>query len=399
MGTQDIIAPEPKEETRGLASPGGEVRYPHLHLKEWPFQTVPDEIFTKIWADRREVLETVYQTLNNLSRRSPSTINLIWAWYGTGKSHTLKHMAHLCQSKFKNLLPVYTEFPKTVKSFLDLYVYFVSELGIDFLSEVGVGLLHSNKAVAIKRALFSISPDFVNALELMDKDEVLAKRFLLGDKLHRSVLSKHGIGKRIETSDDAVKATACIVKMLEMSGRCSRVMWLIDEFQRIGSERNSVSEDINTGLHSVFNACPNSFSLFLSFSVKEKQQMFKHLSKEIIDRIGIQKVIEIPNMRSRDAFTFVSDLLYEFRPDPENVPSTFFPFEDDAVKYVIALVEKTSQLKPRSIMQYFNAVLEAADMPLARGEIRSVDIEFAKKVLTGYDLFLTFQRESMLEKA
>jgi hypothetical protein len=127
--------------------------------------------------------------------------------------------------------------------------------------------------------------------------------------------------------------------------------------------------------------------------------MFRYLSKELIDRIGIQKIIAIPRMNSRDAFTFVSDLLYEFRPDPDNVPGTFFPFEDDAVKYIIALIEKTSELKPRAIMQYFNAVLEAADMPIARGMIKSIDLEFAKKILTGYDLFLSFQKESLLEKA
>jgi hypothetical protein len=399
MTEQKLKTPEPIQESQELADKKADTTYPHLHLKDWPFQTVPDERFTKIWADRRQVLEVVYSLLNNLSRRKTSTINLIWAWYGTGKSHTLKHMVHLCQQKFKSLLPVYTEYPKTVKSFLDLYVYFIAELGVDFIADVGVEFINSRKSVSNKRALSSISPDFVAALELLEKDELLAKRFLMAEKLHRATLSKHGIGKRIETSDDAVKAVACIVKMLELSGRCSRVVWMIDEFQRIGSERTAVSEDINTGLHSVYNACPNSFSLLFSFSVREKQKMFKHLSKEIIDRIGIQKIIEVPKMSSQDAFIFISDLLYEFRPDPDKVPSTFYPFEDEAVKYIIALIEKTSELKPRSIMQFFNAVLEVADLQIAQGMMKSIDLEFAKKTLTGYDLFLSFQKESMLEKA
>ena len=399
MAAEDLKTPEPKVETKELSDNVKAVKYPHLELKDWPFQTVPDERFTKIWADRREVLESVYSILNHLSRRSPSTINLIWAWFGTGKSHTLKHMAHLCQSKFKSLLPVYTEFPKTVKSFLDLYIYFISELGVDFIADVGIDLLTSKNSVQIKRSLYSISHDFVSALELLQDDELLAKRFLMGEKIHRSLLSKHGIGKRLETSDDAVKATACIVKMLELSGRCSRVLWLIDEFQRIGSERTKVSEDINTGLHSVFNACPNSLSLFFSFSVKEKSQMFEHLSKEIIDRIGIQKIIEIPKMRGQDAFTFISDLFYEFRPDPDKATSTFYPFEDDAVKYIIALIEKTGDLKPRSIMQHFNAVLEAAEAQIAQGTLKSIDMAFAKKVLEGYELFLSLQKDRLLEKA
>jgi hypothetical protein len=399
MENQDVLTPEPKLETKELAEVRPEAKYPHLHLADWPFQTVPDERFTKIWADRRSVLEVVYQLLNGLSRKKPSTINLIWAWYGTGKSHTLKHMVHLCHEKFKTLLPVYTEYPKTVKSFLDLYVYFISELGVDFIADVGIDLLSSKDSVGIKRSLLKISSDFVAALELLLNDELLAKRYLMAEKLSRLTLSKHGISKRIETSDDAVKIAACIIKMLELSGRCSRVIWMIDEFQRIGSERTAISEDINTGLHSVFNACPNSFSLFLSFSVREKEKMFKHLSRELIDRIGIQKILEIPKMTSQDAFTFISDLLYEFRPDVDSAPSAFYPFEDDVVKYIIALIEQSNDLKPRSIMQYFNCVLEAADGLIASGNMKSIDIEFAKKTLGAHELFVSARNEMMVERA
>ncbi len=398
MENQDVATPEPKLETIELFH-ARETKYPHMHLAEWPFQTVPDERFTRIWADRRSVLEVVYQLLNGLSRKKPSTINLIWAWYGTGKSHTLKHMVHLCHEKFKTLLPVYTEYPKTVKSFLDLYVYFISELGVDFIAEVGMELLVSKGFAEMKRSLQKISSDFVAALELLGRDKALAKRYLMAEKLNRVTLSKHKIGKRIETSDDAVKIAACIIKMLELSGRCSRVIWMIDEFQRIGSERTAISEDINTGLHSVFNACPNSFSLFLSFSVKEKDKMFRHLSRELIDRIGIQKILEVPKMNSQDAFTFISDLLFEFRPDVERVPSAFFPFDDDAVKYIIALIEQSGDLKPRSLMQYFNCVLEAADGLRASGAIKSRDVDFAKKTLGAHELFVSARNEMMAERA
>ena len=164
---------------------------------------------------------------------------------------------------------------------MHLYVYFISELGVNFIADVGMELLNSKNSVEIKRSLLSTSADFVAALELLEKDKLLAKRFLMAEKLHRSTLSKHGIGKRIETSDDAVKAIACIIKMLELSGRCSRVMWMIDEFQRIGSERTAVSEDINTGLHSVYNACPNSFSLFLMVFTPQKISS-SHLSVAVV---------------------------------------------------------------------------------------------------------------------
>ena len=379
---EKVLTPTPVEETKDLAQKVEDVKYPHLYLSDWPFQTVPDERFTKIWADRRAVLEDIYNILNNLSRRKPSTINLLWAWFGTGKSHTLKHMAHLCGVKFKNLLPVYTEYPKTVKSFLDLYIYFVSELGVDFILDIAEEILAGDKEQTFRRSLSSVSSDFVNALSLLKDQRLLVRRWIMGDKIHRNVLSSYGITKRIETSDDAVKILSCIFKMIELSDRYSRILWMIDEFQRIGTEKKNVLEDINTGFHSVFNSCPNSFSLFFSFSVKEKKQMFSHLSKEIIDRIGIQKIIEIPKMSSQDAFSFISDLLYEFRFDPDKVPNTFFPFDEDAVQYVISLIERTSELKPRAIMQYFSAVLEYAETKISRGEMTSISLDFARKFLS-----------------
>jgi|GEM_PF-697857 len=394
----NIQAPSPVEETISLSFKEVEVRYPHLHLKDWPFQTVPDERFTRIWADRRTVLEDVYQVMNNLSRRRTSTINLLWAWFGAGKSRTLKHMAHLCKNKFKMLLPVYTEYPKTVKSFLDLYVYFVSELGLDLICDIGRGVLTDKNSKEIKKKLRGLSSDFVRSVELLEEDEVLARRWIMGEKVPKPTLSKHGIGKRIETSDDAVKAIACIVKMLELSGTCTRIVWMIDEFQRVGSEKKNVLEDINTGLHSVYNACPNSFSIFLSFSVREKRNIFSNLSKELIDRIGIQKIIEIPKMSSQDAFSFISDVLFEFRAGEDPSIGTFYPFDEDAVQYIISLIESSSEIKPRTLMQYFSAVLEAAEAKILRGEMKVINMEFAKKLLSNYDLFLSFQKESLHDK-
>ena len=82
------------------------------------------------------------------------------------------------------------------------------------------------------------------------------------------------IGTGFETSDDAVRAMACIVKMIGASHKYHRLVWMIDEFQRVRAEKHEVYKALNTGLHSVFNACPNNLSMFFSFSVKEKQEIF-----------------------------------------------------------------------------------------------------------------------------
>jgi hypothetical protein len=283
-----------------------------------------------------------------------------------------------------------------------MYTYFITSLGVNTIENVSVDVTLRLNREAIQKEISFDFPDFTRVIELFasGSEEALpvVQRWIMADKVHLGTLRKLGISKRIETSDDAVRVLACIVRMIRASTKYTRVLWMIDEFQRIGTEKYGVCEDVNIGLHSVYNACPNALSLFLSFSVKNKQDIFYYFSKELIDRMGIQKILEIHNLDSSGAFNFVSDLLYEFRSDTENLPSPFFPFEQDAVKFIIYLIEKHSELKPRAIMQYFNAVLERAEMQIARGEMKMIDLEFAKKILLDYETFLNFQKESLLKQ-
>jgi len=371
-----------------------DVKYPHLKLREWPFQVVPDDKFVEIWADRKSVLNDVQTILNTLRRRKQSTINLLWAWYGEGKSHTLKHIGYLCRKYFLDLIPVYTEFPRTVRSFIDLYIYFIIGLDDEVLKELAAENINN---IEINKTY----PEFHRAIRLLCYKSTNYQRpglrwIRAGREISPS-LRKAGIEKPIETSDDAVRAMACIIKMVGASKKYHRILWMIDEFQRVQGEKPETYEDVNTGLHSVFNACPNNLSMLLSFSVLEQQEIFSLLSREIIDRIGIQKIIAIKELNSTEAFNFVADLLHEFRDDVFSVPSAFFPFEEEAVKFIVSLIEQNSELKPRALMQYFNAVLEQADILIARGEMQTIGVEFAKKVLLDYDLFLSFQKASLLK--
>ncbi|MFA4858430.1 MAG: hypothetical protein WC901_05715 [Candidatus Margulisiibacteriota bacterium] len=362
--------------------------FPHLQFKDWPFQVVPDERFVEIWADRKEVLADIHNLLQGFSRRKQSTINLLWAWFGAGKSHTLRHMQYLCRTKYQTIIPIYTEFPKSVKSFFDVYRYFINGIGFELFKEVIA-------EVPVTLADFSDFPEIMTAVDLISTGDLqekdIAWRWMRGDKIYTQTLRRYNLDTRIETCDDAVRAMALILRLLEKSGKYSRVLWMIDEFQRIGVEKNPIWEDVNTGLHSTFNACPNALSLFLSFSVHEKQDMIGLLSREIIDRIGISKIIRVPQMSRQDAFAFVADLMFAFRPDIYNLPATYFPFTEDAVRFILLLIEKNAELKPRSIMQYFNVVLERAEPAIALNQMSLITIDYVKQILQDYDLFLTFQ--------
>jgi len=53
------------------------VRYPHLHLVDWPFRTVPDESFYSFMADRTQLVSDIKTLLRNLSRRPSSSMHLM----------------------------------------------------------------------------------------------------------------------------------------------------------------------------------------------------------------------------------------------------------------------------------------------------------------------------------
>ncbi len=134
------------------------VRYPHLHLIDWPFQ--PASLgFSRFMADRNQLVADIVTTLRHLSRRSPSTIHLMWAWRGAGKSHSLMFMAHHCRNDFKGLLPVFTEFPEKVGGVRDLYRVFASQLDYELVKECFLEVVTSPLKVSAQKDLNIASPD------------------------------------------------------------------------------------------------------------------------------------------------------------------------------------------------------------------------------------------------
>ncbi|MCL0092154.1 hypothetical protein M1N92_00510, partial [Dehalococcoidia bacterium] len=93
--------------------------YPHLGLVDWPFRVVPIRGDMVIWAGRQQLKGQVERLVRNISRRSVSSLHLMWADFGAGKTHTLYYIESL--AKEHNLLPIYVEWPKKTATFVDVY--------------------------------------------------------------------------------------------------------------------------------------------------------------------------------------------------------------------------------------------------------------------------------------
>jgi hypothetical protein len=382
-----------------LEHPGRElesrlVPFEHLGLERWPFPVVPDRQFCTFIADRKQLNKDVNALVDTLARQDASSIHLLWSWFGAGKTHTLYYVANrsmaTANSMGGRLHAVYSEFPKSPRTFLDVYRAFALGLSLGELVDAYMEISTSPDSPLFHREMLAASADLATALHVLTTgtpvDEALALRWLRGEALPVSEFRKIGIYKKLDSSEDASRVLAMIVRLFSTAARlqhrpAGRVLWLLDEFQRIESLRSSVRDEINTGLHSTFNACPSGLSMVLSFSGKPEANVPSWFSPELRDRIGRTRVIVLPPLRSDEALEFIRDVLYQSRSVNPPQPDPYFPFTESSCRFIIEDVARVAELKPRAIMQAFDAVLREADRDLQSHKLKTIDPRTAKRIL------------------
>lgn len=364
-------------------------RYQHLRLWDWPFQIVPDESYCTFLADRKQLAIDIRKLLRNLSRRDTSSIHILWAWFGAGKTHTLRHLSYRCKTEFQSLIPIYIEFPRATRSFKDLYSSLIINLDSELVQNSYLEVFTSPRKDEAQNNLNQTYPDLSNALKMLcmggQEQQRIANYWLRGEKVPLRDLKNIGISSRIETDEQALQVITWLLTLINWahSGSelsVSRILWMIDEFQRIENCRIQVQQDINGCLSSLFNRSPKSFSLFLSFTGPPSKKMPSWLSKELADRVGLEQVMLLPPLIFEEAEIFIRDVLNHFRDSNYKMDSTF-PFTDKSIKEIIKLVDSKIGLKPRSILQACNVVLEEADMDIEEGKLSIIDASFVHKVL------------------
>lgn len=377
------------------------MRYQHLNLIDWPFRIVPDESFYSLLADREQLTNDIKKLLRNLLRRTSSSMHLMWAWFGAGKTHTLRHIEYLCKTG-TNIIPVYNEFPKSTRNFLDIYRSFISGIDLEEVKTAYLEIFTSSVKEDIQKELTFDFPDLSNALILLyqgtsDQQEIV-NRWLRTECRSKRILRNIGVMNPIQSVEDAIKVITWIIRLIYLRGESSqevkRVLWIIDEYQKIEKLRTPAIEQINGCLHSIFNKCPNGLSIIISFSGYPKEKKLPiWLSKEIKDRIGIEKPLLLPPLNDNEAIIFIKDILSFFRINKQN-NNEYFPFTKNSVKEIISIIKNRAKKsrrqgeepKPRTIMHFFNEVLQEADFLIEQGEIEIISSNFAHNILK--DVFL-----------
>lgn len=371
----------------------------HLGLTRWPFPVVPNPEHCTFLADRDQVKADVGDLLRFLSRRDTSSIHLFWAWFGAGKTHTLYYLVNqasaLNGTKNGNRLRcIYSEFPKSARGFIDLYQSFVAELGVEELIMMYLEAMTAPGSGDLAQDLLRTSPDLAAALKVVatgrPEDQANAMRWLRGDDLPVSQCRSVGASHKLKSAEDACRIIVDLKRIESLAAESLgysgyRLIWILDEYQRIERLTPKVREGVNTALHSIFNASPEGLSLILSFSGKpEEKTRPPWLTEELASRIGRTKVMVLPPLQPAEAMGFVRDVLAKWRMPEFKRDTKYFPFSKDACMAIIEEAGQNGELKPRDVMSAFSAVLEQAESKLEAGEIKQITADLATSILKEY---------------
>jgi len=369
---------------------------------DWPFIVVPNEASCTFIADRKQLNIDVQNLLRNLSRHSASSMHLMWAWFGSGKTHTLKYINYLCKKDFKGIIPIYIEFPKATKNFLDLYKSFMEGIDIDVINDAYLEVSTCTNKDKISKELDFSFFDLSKALKLLYmgtyEQQIVALNWLRLESRDKQILKKIGVTKAIQTTGEALKVIEWIIKLINngssSTGEIQRILWIIDEYQRIEKLRKIAIEEINSCLHSIFNSFPNGLSIIISFSgYPEEKKLPYWLSPEIRDRLD-KKPFLLPPLTDSESLIFIKDLLNHYRPYSYDNSNIFFPFTQDSVDTILKFIKNNAKKaklqdepKPRTLMHVFNLVLQEADTMIEYGKLDVIDNKFALKILSEISIF------------
>lgn len=353
--------------------------YENLNLKTWPFQVVPNEEFAKIWAGRKQAKLQLNNLLRKMQIAPKANLYLFWANFGMGKTHTLFHLQHLCRQTNGILVPVYVVMPNKPGGFLDVYREIVAGLPFDYLGDQIVKLGSGNPGGVSLHPIFAKSPGVVSAILALRRGEIettmVAIQWLkaqpgLSSKDMRSI----GVSYRIKTAEDAMQALTTLTKLATFNANPNtKLVILIDEYQRIGELRESVRNEINAGLHGFFNANPTALTLMLAFSFGKKENVAFLLSNELKSRAE-PEAISLDVLTQEQAAEFLSDLLAQFRLQAEE--RWAYPFSIGAVNAMIQHIAERKTLTPRRIMLHANHILaeHLINNPEATEEISEAEV-------------------------
>jgi Cdc6-like AAA superfamily ATPase len=359
-----------------------------LGLNYWPFDVVPDMYSDVAWIAREELDNQVKRLLRKLELQPATSLHLLWANFGSGKTHTLLSIRdRLIKGEYGQQIPLYSALPKGARNFLDVYKTIVRSISTETIRSAAESARSSVGASEFENEISQIWPELWHCFERIrigNPEQIrIASAWLRAEQgVRAKELSQVDISGRIRTVDDAIAALTALVRLFRLAGN-HRVVILVDEFQRIETLRGPAQDEINSGVHSFFNSAGRGLSLILSFSFGVEQNIQHFLNAELTSRsdpIGLR----MPAMTYQEGVEFVTELIGAASDkNPNDV------FDGEVIQSVVNLLEQIANsrgesvtITPRRLMKLMNHLALEALVDFDNEKSVKMTTKYVKTVLS-----------------
>lgn len=318
-------------------------------FRDSPFALTASRDTATCWAGRPAALSRLVRITRSLTSRPDSSLDLIWANLGAGKSHALHHLRYLCElqrpDESQKVISAQIEMPDRLDKFLELYRRIVNELPLPTVASCIVG--HGpdripDDLIRCGRAVLHGGPT----------ERELARQWFLGHRPGlRELKSATNIQSRIEDDSYACSILSGIIAASSHAG--VRLLILLDEFQRVAFlQPKRKREAVLSNIRTLFSENPHRLSVVLAVKSRIEQTALELIPEELRTLMAVRPTISLPEFSESEALEFVLDRFKYFRP-PTYIGDDSAPFTKDAIVEIIRQISARNgtALIPRTILQ------------------------------------------------
>ena len=330
---------------------------------EWPWLTVPDENRAKIWAGRPDQKKSLRGLLARWRRRPKSEINVIWADFGQGKTHTLMHLDKAIKST-DDWLSHYVQLPPLTSG--SPFVGFYKQLMLEFPLEEIASLVFErfrrrpNQLFEYGRSLDRSVVQLLWMIHTRTPGYDVAVRWMRGDRVPASAIRRLMISERLlnvpasptrpADCQNVLDALISIYADFSESGSAQFIL-LIDEFQRVGELGQKKLVEFCDSLHLIYNKHSLHLQIVLAFATGAPEMINLILTPDLRSREDSRT--GFPALTLDEAIQYVEELISIY--GYQGASSAYIgPYEREGVKEVLRSVSKVADLTPRRINLIFD---------------------------------------------
>jgi Cdc6-like AAA superfamily ATPase len=342
-------------------------------FRESPFSLTASRETSACWSGRQGTLDRLIRLQSSFEHRSDSSLDVLWANFGAGKSHALYHLMYRVEAAIvpaKPILTAYVEMPEQIRKFTELYSRIIRALPLDQIAN----LVAEAKPRTVPDELRRCATALLHG-GAAEKD--IAEQWLVAGRPGlRELKGAIGIGTRIEDDASACDILSGIVTAAAEKG--SRILVLLDEFQRIALSQTKTRRDvILSSLRSVFSRNPRCFSMVVAVTSRLEQTAMEMFPRELRSLVGMRPAVSLPELSKEEAMDFVMGRFRFFRPSGYS-RSASAPFGTKTLEGIIEDIAggNSSRLIPRQLLQ---ALAWVYDSEAGNGEL--IPLAKAKSLL------------------